>query len=77
MNGLKNPSAAIRASEVIQKSFHLLKSQPKIGRPCEIEPLRELIIPFGSSGYMALYRYEQEKDTVYVLAFKHTKEAGY
>ncbi|MBP5789796.1 MAG: type II toxin-antitoxin system RelE/ParE family toxin [Neisseriaceae bacterium] len=73
----KNPSASVRASEVIQKSLNLLKSQPKIGRPCQIKPLRELIIPFASSGYVALYRYESKLDTVYILAFKHAKEAGY
>ena len=73
----KNPSASVRASEVIQKSLNLLKSQPKIGRPCETKPLRELIIPFASSGYVALYRYEPKLDTVYILAFKHAKEAGY
>ena len=73
----KNPSASMRASQVIQKSLQLLKSQPKIGRPCETKPLRELIVPFGSSGYVALYRYEEENNTVYILAFKHAKEAGY
>lgn len=73
----KNPSASMRASEVIQKSFNLLKSQPKIGRPTETKPLRELIIPFGSSGYVALYLYEEKVDTVYILAFKHAKEVGY
>ncbi|MBP3221897.1 MAG: type II toxin-antitoxin system RelE/ParE family toxin [Neisseriaceae bacterium] len=73
----KNPLASKHASEVIQKSFQLLKSQPKMGRPCQTKPLRELIIPFASSGYVALYRYEKEVDTVYILAFKHAKEAGY
>ena len=73
----KNPSALMRASQVIQKSLQLLKSQPKIGRPCETKPLRELIVPFGSSGYVALYRYEEENNTIYILAFKHAKEAGY
>ena len=56
----KNPSASMRASEVIQKSSNLLKSQPKIGRPTETKPLRELIIPFGSSGYIALCLYEEK-----------------
>lgn len=73
----KNPQAAQRAADVIKQKFQLLQTQPNIGRPYEIKPLRELIIPFGSSGYVAFYRYEQEKDTVYVLAFKHAKEAGY
>jgi hypothetical protein len=39
--------------------------------------LRELVISFGDSGYIALYRYEPATDTVYVLVFRHQKEAGY
>ncbi|ASD84763.1 plasmid stabilization protein (plasmid) [Burkholderia gladioli pv. gladioli] len=38
---------------------------------------RELAIPFGDSGYVALYRYEPADDAVYVLAFRHQREAGY
>ncbi|MGP4132183.1 hypothetical protein OJE16_21590 [Pantoea tagorei] len=32
---------------------------------------------FGDSGYVALYRYEQHEDRIYILAFRHQKEAGY
>jgi hypothetical protein len=39
--------------------------------------LRELVIAFGDSGYVALYRHEPTADAVYVLAFRHQKEAGY
>jgi hypothetical protein len=39
--------------------------------------LRELVIPFGGSGYVALYRHEPADDAVYVLAFRHQKEAGF
>ena len=39
--------------------------------------LRELVIAFGDSGYVALYRHEPADDAVYVLAFRHQKEAGY
>ncbi len=58
--------------------FSLLESEPEIGRPLEDMPeLRELLIPFGESGYVALYRYEKVKEMLYVLAFRHQKEAGY
>ena len=52
---------------------------PGIGRPFSEQPdlLRELSIPFGASGYVALYRHEPADDAVYVLAFRHQKEAGY
>jgi hypothetical protein len=39
--------------------------------------LRELLIPFGDSGYVTLYRFMPAEDTVVLLAFRHQKEAGY
>ncbi len=51
---------------------------PDIGRPFpEIPELRERIMAFGDSGYVLLYRHERADDTVYILAFRHPKEAGY
>lgn len=62
----------------IQKALTLLADFPDIGRPSTEEPeLRELIIGFGDSGYIALYRYEETINTVIVLALRHQKEAGY
>jgi plasmid stabilization system protein ParE len=74
----KNPAAARRAGEAISRQFRRLETAPEIGRPLPEQPeLRELIIGFGDSGYVALYRYAPEADTVYVLAVRHQKEAGY
>jgi plasmid stabilization system protein ParE len=71
----KNHLAAARAAKVIATSFKQLESHPEIGRPDNNTPeLRELIIEFGASGYIALYRYVPSEDVVYVLAFKHQKE---
>ncbi len=74
----KAPEAAKRAGQAIEQYFLLLEKTPDIGRPLPEKPeLRELIIPFGDSGYVALYRTEPADDAVYVLAFRHQKEAGY
>lgn len=74
----KNPEAARRAAQAILKQFELLERHPAMGRPLDDAPeLRELLIPFGDSGYVALYRYEASEDAVYILAFRHQKEAGY
>ena len=74
----KNPLAARRAGQLIENQFILLETTPNIGRPLEDLPdFRELVIAFGESGYVALYRHELEADTVHVLAFRHQKEAGY
>lgn len=72
------PDAATRAGRAIERQFLLLETAPDIGRPFpEVPELRELIIAFGDSDYVALYRHEPADDTVYVLAFRHQKEAGY
>lgn len=74
----KNPRAAQRAAAAIKKSLARLADFPEIGRPHPEEPdLRELIIGFGDSGYVALYRHEPAQDLVLVLALRHQKEAGY
>ncbi|MCP3883593.1 MAG: type II toxin-antitoxin system RelE/ParE family toxin [Sulfitobacter sp.] len=74
----KNPRASKRASQAIGHQLALLETEPEMGRPFEDLPeLRELIVPFGDSGYVALYRFDAKVDSVYVLAFRHQKEAGY
>jgi len=74
----KNPFAAKRAAEETLRQLRFLEEEPEMGRPLDDLPeLRELIIPFEDSGYIALYRYEPTKNTVYILAFRHQKEAGY
>jgi plasmid stabilization system protein ParE len=74
----KAPQAAKRAAQVIKQQFLLLESTPDIGRPFpELPELRELVIGFGESGYVALYRHDEFDDAVYVLAFRHQREAGH
>jgi plasmid stabilization system protein ParE len=74
----KNPRAAQRAAAAIKKALLGLADFPEIGRPHAEEPdCRELIIEFGDSGYIALYRYEASENAVFVLAVRHQKEAGY
>ncbi|WP_312858673.1 type II toxin-antitoxin system RelE/ParE family toxin [Rhizobium sp. G21] len=74
----KAPEAAKRAGQAIARQFLLLETTPDIGRPLPEHPeLRELVIPFGDSGYVALYHNDTAEDAVYVLAFRHQREAGY
>ncbi|MFA5241486.1 MAG: type II toxin-antitoxin system RelE/ParE family toxin [Sulfuricella sp.] len=70
----KNPAAAKRSAAVIAKAIQMLEQHPQIGRPAEgMDPeYRELLIDFGDSGYIVLYRYEAELVTV--LALRHQKE---
>lgn len=74
----KNPQASCRAGQAIGRLFDLLQTAPAMGRPfTEVPEWRELMIDFGDSGYVALYRYDPSNDTVVVLAFRHQREAGY
>ena len=64
-----------RIREIIQ-AISVLEQNPLIGRPVH-EDLRELVIGRRSRGYVALYRYVAEIDTVFVLALRHQREAGH
>jgi plasmid stabilization system protein ParE len=70
------PEAAIAAIDVIRDGIEILGRHPLIGRPCE-DGLRELLISYGKSGYVALYSHEKPQDVVLVLAIRHQREAGY
>ena len=60
----------------IMAAISLLEDSPLIGRPVA-KDLRELVIGRRSRGYVALYRFVAELDTVFVLALKSQREAGY
>jgi len=68
-------NAASRIGDII-KAIDVLEHNPLIGRPVRAD-LRELVIGRRTRGYVALYRYVAELDTVFVLAIRGQKEAGY
>lgn len=67
--------APSRLDDII-KALDVLERNPLIGRPASRD-LRELVIGRRARGYVALYRYVPELDTVFVLAIRSQKEAGY
>jgi len=67
--------AAPRIEDMI-RAIDVLERNPLIGRPVR-EDLRELVIGRRARGYVALYRYVAELDTVFVLAIRGQKESGY
>ena len=73
----KNEDAARRAVKAIRDGVKLLAFQPEIGRPVENmdAEFREWVIDFGSSGYVALYRFDGR--FAIVLAVRHQLEAGF
>lgn len=73
----KDAGAAQRAGQVIEKGLRTLAERPQIGHPVEDmdEAFRIWPIPFGASGYLALYRIDPEAVTI--LAIRHQKESGW
>jgi toxin ParE1/3/4 len=67
--------AALRVLEIIS-AVSVLEFNPLIGRPTEGNK-RELVIGRGTRSYLALYRYVAEVETVFVLAVRSQREAGY
>lgn len=74
----KDSNAAKRAVLAIREALTPLKNSHMIGRPVEgYDDLRELVIDFGATGYLALYRFEPSLDAVTILAIKHQREDDY
>jgi addiction module RelE/StbE family toxin len=72
----KNPDAAQNAVSAIQSAVDNLAAHPLVGRRLEGE-LRELIISYGHSGYIALYRFVISTDEIRILAIRHQREVGF
>lgn len=70
--------AAEHALEAINKAIDLLKTFPFTCRKAKTDSpfLRELIITFGSNGYVALFEIE-ENNIVTILAVRHQREDDY
>lgn len=69
---------AERALEAIRNAIRSLESMPySFRKATQSNPfLREMLIPFGASGYVALYEIDQE-ETVTILALRHQREDDY
>ena len=62
-----------RIDDLIE-AIQVLAHSPLIGRP--VRDKRELVIGTGVRGYIALYRYVDAIDTVFILALRSQREAG-
>lgn len=72
-----NRGAARRVVKAIRAGVKAIVDYPEIGRPAEGVPddVREWVINFGGSAYVALYRFAD--GTVFILAVRHGREDGY
>ena len=72
----QNPAAARDAVTAIQSAVDNLSAHPLIGRRIEGE-VRELVISYGQTGYIALYRFVVPQNEVRILASRHQRELGF
>ena len=71
-----NSEAARKAVVAIQGAAKLLAIRNYMGIPVEDMPdYHDVIIPFGSAGYLLRYRIEGDK--IFIVALKQTKVVGF
>jgi plasmid stabilization system protein ParE len=67
----------VRAVEAIRRELRILETNPYTCRKAGSNPLeRELLIPFGGSGYVALFEITSEHE-IAVSAIRHQREDDY
>ena len=71
-----SPDVATQALGRIRSAIGILETHPLIGRRVD-DHIRELVISRGTTGYLALYRFEPAFDVVRILRVRHQREAGY
>jgi plasmid stabilization system protein ParE len=72
------PALADRTVVAIRKALQILEDFPLMGRRASQEDplLRELVVPFGSTGYIVLFKVMNEQSVV-ILAIRHQREDDY
>ena len=71
-----DPSAVRDAAVAISEAVEMLTRHPLISRMIDGE-LRELVISFGPTGYIALYRFLPAADQIRILAIRHQRELDF
>ncbi|MBK7742207.1 MAG: type II toxin-antitoxin system RelE/ParE family toxin [Betaproteobacteria bacterium] len=70
------PDHADVAVTRIRSAVESLEHHPYLGRRVD-NSLRELVISYGATGYLALYVFDEVSDVVLVARVRHQREAGY
>ncbi|TBZ49246.1 type II toxin-antitoxin system RelE/ParE family toxin [Rhizobium leguminosarum] len=74
----RDPDLAERAINAIPKALMILQDFPLMARRASANDplLRELVVPFGSAGYVILFKVMSETSVI-VLAVRHHREEDY
>jgi plasmid stabilization system protein ParE len=71
-----DPAAAASSAAAIRSAVDMLAAHPYAGRRASGD-LRELVISFGKTGYVALYRFLAARAKIRILAIRHQRELDY
>jgi plasmid stabilization system protein ParE len=72
----QDPASATSAAAAIRHAIEALAKHPLIGRNVT-GGLRELVISFGKTGYVALYWFFPERAEIWILGIRHQRELDY
>mgnify|MGYP006394006393 FL=1 len=72
----ENPEPAAAAADAIRSAVDNLGAHPLLGRRVHGD-IRELVISYGATGYIALYRFLVPRDEIRILAIRHQREIGF
>jgi plasmid stabilization system protein ParE len=71
----KNPDAARRALALIWKALDRLQEFPRLGMPTGDADIRQIVVRFGSSGYIVRYVFLPENENILITRIWHGREA--
>lgn len=84
LNDLGASKQANTVMQLLRNSFITTQNQPNNGRKYELSVngktlsnVREVLVPYGKSGYSYLFWYNTQSNQVLILAVKHFRENGY
>jgi plasmid stabilization system protein ParE len=71
----KNPDAARRALALIWTAIDRLREFPDLGMPTEDADIRQIVVRFGSSGYIVRYATLATDGNILITRIWHGREA--
>jgi plasmid stabilization system protein ParE len=71
----RNPRAAVRAMRAIWSALQRLEQFPESGRATDDPGIRQIVVPFGASGYIVRYTIVPDNQAILVTRIWHGREA--
>ena len=71
-----DPHAVVASAAAIREAVETLSNHPLIGRRVEGN-VRELVISYGKTGYIALYRFLPQRNLIRILAIRDQRGLDY